>query len=247
MAEDHVRPTRSFAWRPAFASPPACRAWHDGCFAYRPTAMADHLTAPTVPPGRTPDTAARAASRPSRSVPRGHPRPALPLDAHASFLSPEAEDTMATFLALFVLFVVPVVLIVALLDGAHPAGEDRAQAAPSAVRGHPHAVPAVARVRRPAVAAGLDLGVLEAGHAQAGVRHRQGRARRGVRCTPSTRPAAPAKACASGWRASRRSGISRRRPEDAPRRSGRARSQGCGRAAGRWKSCSSASTPSSSG
>ena len=32
--------------------------------------------------------------------------------AHASFLSPEAEDKLATFLALFVLFIVPVVLIV---------------------------------------------------------------------------------------------------------------------------------------
>jgi heme/copper-type cytochrome/quinol oxidase subunit 2 len=31
---------------------------------------------------------------------------------HASFLSPEAEDKLATFIALFVLFVVPVVLIV---------------------------------------------------------------------------------------------------------------------------------------
>ena len=36
----------------------------------------------------------------------------LPADARASFLSPELEDKLATFLALFVLFVVPVVLIV---------------------------------------------------------------------------------------------------------------------------------------
>jgi hypothetical protein len=36
----------------------------------------------------------------------GHAR-----DAHASFLSPELEDKLATFLALFVIFVVPVVLI----------------------------------------------------------------------------------------------------------------------------------------
>lgn len=34
-------------------------------------------------------------------------------EAHASLLSPEAEDKLATFLALFVLFVVPVALIVA--------------------------------------------------------------------------------------------------------------------------------------
>jgi CBS domain containing-hemolysin-like protein len=31
---------------------------------------------------------------------------------HASFLSPEAEDTLATVIALFVIFVVPIVLIV---------------------------------------------------------------------------------------------------------------------------------------
>src|SRR5215510_3407456 len=35
-----------------------------------------------------------------------------PREAHASLLSPEAEDKVATFLALFVLFVVPVALIV---------------------------------------------------------------------------------------------------------------------------------------
>jgi len=32
-------------------------------------------------------------------------------EAHASFLSPEAEDKLATFLAIFILFVVPIVLI----------------------------------------------------------------------------------------------------------------------------------------
>jgi hypothetical protein len=37
---------------------------------------------------------------------------AAPSDAHASLLSPELEDKLATFIALFVLFVVPVVLIV---------------------------------------------------------------------------------------------------------------------------------------
>jgi hypothetical protein len=37
---------------------------------------------------------------------------AAPRSATASFLSPEAEDALATFLALFVLFIVPVVLIV---------------------------------------------------------------------------------------------------------------------------------------
>ncbi len=37
---------------------------------------------------------------------------ALPSAAHASLLSPEAEDAMASYIALFVIFVVPVVLIV---------------------------------------------------------------------------------------------------------------------------------------
>ena len=35
-----------------------------------------------------------------------------PATAHASFLSPEAEDAMAKYLALFVIFVIPVALIV---------------------------------------------------------------------------------------------------------------------------------------
>jgi CBS domain containing-hemolysin-like protein len=35
-----------------------------------------------------------------------------PREVHASLLSPEAEDKLATFLAIFILFVVPVVLIV---------------------------------------------------------------------------------------------------------------------------------------
>ena len=35
-----------------------------------------------------------------------------PADARASFLSPELEDKLATFIALFVLFVIPIVLIV---------------------------------------------------------------------------------------------------------------------------------------
>src|SRR3982750_4269182 len=36
---------------------------------------------------------------------------AAPTDARASLLSPELEDKLATFLALFVIFIVPVVLI----------------------------------------------------------------------------------------------------------------------------------------
>jgi hypothetical protein len=37
---------------------------------------------------------------------------AAPREAHASLLSPELEDKLATFLAIFILFLVPVVLIV---------------------------------------------------------------------------------------------------------------------------------------
>jgi hypothetical protein len=37
---------------------------------------------------------------------------AAPPEADASFLSPELEDKLATFLALFILFIVPIVLIV---------------------------------------------------------------------------------------------------------------------------------------
>jgi CBS domain containing-hemolysin-like protein len=37
---------------------------------------------------------------------------AAPREAHASLLSPELEDKLATFLAIFILFIVPVVLIV---------------------------------------------------------------------------------------------------------------------------------------
>ena len=36
----------------------------------------------------------------------------MPGTAHASFLSPELEDKLATFLAIFILFIVPIVLIV---------------------------------------------------------------------------------------------------------------------------------------
>ena len=102
----------------------------------------------------------------------------LPPDAHASLLSPELEDKLATVIALFVLFLVPVVLIV-LFWMVHILPEKIAhQAESSAVRGDSHAVPAVAGVRRTALADCLDLGVLEAGAVQDGVRHRSGRRRR---------------------------------------------------------------------
>jgi hypothetical protein len=67
--------------------------------------------------------AARTATTTARTVARSTARTIvsswvvtmvllLPSDARASFLSPEAEDKLATFIALFVLFVIPVVLIV---------------------------------------------------------------------------------------------------------------------------------------
>ena len=65
------------------------------------------------------DPSPRAARRPSRAPVRLAAAAAgaallllAPRDAAASFLSPEAEDSLATFIALAVLFIVPVVLIV---------------------------------------------------------------------------------------------------------------------------------------
>jgi CBS domain containing-hemolysin-like protein len=75
--------------------------------------MADHLTAPIVPPGMTPDRrrASHAVARLAAFL-AGILILAFPASAHASLLPPELEDKLATILALFVLFVVPVVLIV---------------------------------------------------------------------------------------------------------------------------------------
>ena len=50
----------------------------------------------------------RSECRPFRAC----PDPPAPTEADASLLSPEAEDTLAKYIALFVIFVVPVVLIV---------------------------------------------------------------------------------------------------------------------------------------
>jgi hypothetical protein len=89
------------------------RTWHDGCYEYHSTAMADHLTAPTVPPGMTPDRrrASRLTARHAAFL-AATLFLVFPSSAHASFLPPEVEDTLATIIALLVLFVVPVVLIV---------------------------------------------------------------------------------------------------------------------------------------
>ena len=71
--------------------------------------MTDHTTTSNVLPARTTEGWHFRVSRHAALL-------ALifllvPIDARASFLSPEAEDAMAKYLALFVIFVVPVVLI----------------------------------------------------------------------------------------------------------------------------------------
>jgi uncharacterized protein DUF3302 len=71
-------------------------------------------------PAFGPSTDLEAALRPSTGRPAARGAAALfalvltlmfPGEARASFLSPELEDKLATFLALFIIFVVPVVLI----------------------------------------------------------------------------------------------------------------------------------------
>ena len=118
---------------------------------------------------------------PKRRVPLSPPRRSpwppwlLPPAAHASFLPPEMMDTAAMGLAWFVICRRPDRRDRAVLDGARAAGEDRPQAPPSAAGRHPHAVPAVAGVRRPAVADRLAVGVHEAGRLPGGLRHREAR------------------------------------------------------------------------
>jgi CBS domain containing-hemolysin-like protein len=55
---------------------------------------------------------ARAAARVGVRVAVAAACLSVPRHAHASLLSPELEDKLATFLAVFILFVVPIVLIV---------------------------------------------------------------------------------------------------------------------------------------
>ena len=71
--------------------------------------MTDHTTLSNVMPGRT--TQGLYCRAAHRAVLLALILLLLPLDARASLLSPEAEDAMAKYLALFVIFVVPVVLI----------------------------------------------------------------------------------------------------------------------------------------
>ena len=92
--------------------------------------------------------------RPGRIAPRGQlsslcsspcgrwPVPATPTRRCCRH---EVEDAMAMYVARLHPLLRSGRAHRPVLDGAHPAGEDRAQAAPSAVRGDPHVVPAVAR------------------------------------------------------------------------------------------------------
>ncbi len=75
--------------------------------------MTDHTSPSTAPPGLTSDRrrANRVSARQAAFLAVALFL-AFPGDAHASLLSPEAEDTLATIIALVVIFLVPVVLIV---------------------------------------------------------------------------------------------------------------------------------------
>ena len=79
-----------------------------------------HFLAAGRRPAFRPSTELGAALSPSKGRPAVRRTAALfglvvillfPAEARASFLSPELEDKLATFLALFIIFVVPVVLI----------------------------------------------------------------------------------------------------------------------------------------
>jgi hypothetical protein len=73
--------------------------------------MTDQTTASTVLPARTREDRGAARRAPAHVALLALFFQFLPADAHASLLSPEAEDTLAKYIALLVIFVVPVVLI----------------------------------------------------------------------------------------------------------------------------------------
>ena len=117
-------------------------------------------------------------------------------------LSPELVDTVADYLAIFVLFFVPALLIY-LFWMVHILPEKIAERArASAGRRDQDAVPAVAGLRRPAVADRVAVGVFEAGALQDGLRHRPRRASIGAR-RPRSRSAA-SRAARGRWRSRRR-------------------------------------------
>ena len=159
------------------ASAPSAGNHHHHCFVWQTRSqLPDHghdtwsLDSPDV---RGP----RARSPCSRSSSSWYSR----RDARASLFSPEVEDKLATIIALFVLFVVPVVLIV-LFWLVHVLPEKIAHQ-----RHHPQfeairtLVPALSAVRRVVVADGVDVGVFEARLVQDGLRRRHDGARGGSR------------------------------------------------------------------
>ena len=106
--------------------------------------------------------------------------PAAEEEGKAMHLSPELVDTVADYLAIFVLFFVPGLLIYVFWM-VHILPEKIARASrASAGRRDQDAVSALAGLRRPALADCLAVGVLEARALQDGVRHGPGR--------PSTLP-----------------------------------------------------------
>ena len=142
---------------------------------------------------------------------------ASPADAHASLMSPEVEDAMAMYLSLLHRLLRSGRAHHPVLDGARAAGKDRAQAAPSAVRGDPHVVPAVARLRWAAVADRLAVGVHQAGRLQAGLRHRQAsRLLQGARPPGAGKPHHRYPAARGRARSERRVGHRARRHSDRP-------------------------------
>jgi hypothetical protein len=100
-------------------------AWHDEC-CHQPTVSAEVLRQLPLFCRRHDQVMAMVSDhpiRPERWTTRSATRVitgaltfgvllSLPSEAHASLLSEEAEDKLATFLAIFILFIVPVVLIV---------------------------------------------------------------------------------------------------------------------------------------
>jgi len=118
-----VPPCSAFEYRSINALPAANRGqttWHGGCSQVAVARTVSEEGLLRLNPIWH-ETVAAHMIRTKRRTMRSIPRVAigtvvillsLSRDAHASFMSPETEDALATFLAMFILFIVPVVLIV---------------------------------------------------------------------------------------------------------------------------------------
>ena len=178
---------------------------------------------------------------------------ALPAAADASFLSPELEDKVATGIAIFVLFVVPVVLIV-LFWMVHVLPEKIAHK-----RHHPQ-FEAIRTLCLLSLAFGgllWPIAWMWAYTKPVGYKMAYGtdkprttstsRAARGTR-REGTRPGAAARPAASGWPLRSKGAVCRRLSSPRSRADLAALEAKLPRARdARWKSCCSASTASSSG